>query len=64
MYQLPNSSCSSGSDSGAVVVVLILGLVLVVVVVVAVIFNPIRIHLVMFIPIFYVLYKFCSLFSL
>jgi hypothetical protein len=49
-----------------VVVVLVLGVVLVVVVVAAaaaVIFNPIRTYLAMFIPVFYVLYKFCSLFN-
>ena len=43
---------------GAVVVVLVL--VVVLVVVLAVNFNPIRTCLAMFIPIFYVLYKFCS----
>lgn len=63
MYELPNNISSNDSDSGgAVVVVLVLGVVLVLVVVV--IFNPIRTHLAVFIPIFYVLYKSCSLFVL
>jgi len=45
------------------VVVLVLGVVVMVVVVV-VIFNPIRTHLAIFIPNFYVLYESCSLFNL
>ena len=44
-------------------VVVVVLVVVLVVVMVAVIFNPIRTHLAMFIPILYVLYKFCSLFN-